>query len=359
MPSLSYSATTEDRLPYPLPTNNSVSNSRSNNSSANSTLNAPVNRLQRKPSFGNPRQIAPPPQNESHDAIGESRRQPRQPHSRSSSTSGAQELSGNFNRWSQSTTSSAGGHIRSRSNSNSRLSFGGSGLNGNGVGQSPPRKLQKSRPSIDNSPQTRRPTDRPANPPLPSSLPPIITLPIDQQPGNNSPSLSSALTPSTAGLLSAAVHQTVPDYFGKSWEGSRPRDISQRRSPSRSGNHSISPSPISTFSAEAATRRRLSGEGAGVPRGHSRNRSRAEKSSSSSRGSKQPSQKAMLSKALQKANTAVLLDNAQNYEGAMQAYSEACNLLQQVMARSSGDEDRRKLEAIVSTVLVDLLFTIN
>jgi hypothetical protein len=56
----------------------------------------------------------------------------------------------------------------------------------------------------------------------------------------------------------------------------------------------------------------------------------------------------MLSKALQKANTAVLLDNAQNIEGAVQAYSEACNLLQQVMMRSSGDEDRRKLETIVS-----------
>jgi hypothetical protein len=56
----------------------------------------------------------------------------------------------------------------------------------------------------------------------------------------------------------------------------------------------------------------------------------------------------MLSKALEKANTAVLLDNAQNYEGAMQAYSEACALLQQVMLRSSGDEDKRKLEAIVS-----------
>lgn len=55
----------------------------------------------------------------------------------------------------------------------------------------------------------------------------------------------------------------------------------------------------------------------------------------------------MLSKALQKANTAVVLDNAMNFEGAMQAYSEACDLLQQVMMRSSGDEDRRKLEAIV------------
>ncbi|KAA8571637.1 hypothetical protein EYC84_001631 [Monilinia fructicola] len=36
-------------------------------------------------------------------------------------------------------------------------------------------------------------------------------------------------------------------------------------------------------------------------------------------------------------------------KGAMQAYSEACSLLQQVMARSSGDEDRRKLEAIRNT----------
>lgn len=90
-------------------------------------------------------------------------------------------------------------------------------------------------------------------------------------------------------------------------------------------------------------------------RGHSRNRSQAGKdsagtnSSDKTRSSKQPSQKAMLSKALQKANTAVLLDNAQNFEGAMEAYSEACNLLQQVMLRSSGDEDKRKLEAIVST----------
>lgn len=56
--------------------------------------------------------------------------------------------------------------------------------------------------------------------------------------------------------------------------------------------------------------------------------------------------KAMLSKALQKANTAVLLDNAQNFEAALEAYSDACRLLQQVMDRSSGAEDKRKLEAI-------------
>jgi hypothetical protein len=56
----------------------------------------------------------------------------------------------------------------------------------------------------------------------------------------------------------------------------------------------------------------------------------------------------MLSKALQMANTAVLLDNAQNLEGAMEAYKDACKLLQQVVIRTSPDEDRRKLNAIVS-----------
>ncbi|KAK2001551.1 MIT domain-containing protein [Colletotrichum falcatum] len=67
------------------------------------------------------------------------------------------------------------------------------------------------------------------------------------------------------------------------------------------------------------------------------------------RGNRPPSQKAMLSRALQKANTAVQLDNAQNFEGARHAYAEACDLLHQVLARTSTDEDRRKLEAIRRT----------
>jgi hypothetical protein len=58
--------------------------------------------------------------------------------------------------------------------------------------------------------------------------------------------------------------------------------------------------------------------------------------------------KTMLSRALQKAHTAVLLDNAQNFEGAIEAYSEACELLQQVLVRSTADEERRKLDQIVS-----------
>lgn len=61
-----------------------------------------------------------------------------------------------------------------------------------------------------------------------------------------------------------------------------------------------------------------------------------------------PSQKALLSKALAKANHAVVLDGKANIEGAILAYGDACTLLRQVMIRSSGDEDRRKLEAVVS-----------
>ncbi|KAI1121170.1 hypothetical protein F5Y10DRAFT_282692 [Nemania abortiva] len=57
----------------------------------------------------------------------------------------------------------------------------------------------------------------------------------------------------------------------------------------------------------------------------------------------------MLSKALSKANTAVQLDNAQNYSAAREAYLEACELLQQVLARTNGDDDRKKLEAIRQT----------
>ena len=63
------------------------------------------------------------------------------------------------------------------------------------------------------------------------------------------------------------------------------------------------------------------------------------------------SQKTVLSRALQKANTAVLLDNAMNYEGAIEAYMDACGLLQQVMMRTSGGEERQKLQEIVRLYL--------
>ncbi|KAL1958084.1 hypothetical protein VTO42DRAFT_5124 [Malbranchea cinnamomea] len=75
--------------------------------------------------------------------------------------------------------------------------------------------------------------------------------------------------------------------------------------------------------------------------------------SSHDRGRRQRglSQKTVLSKALQKANTAVLLDNAMNYEGAIEAYSDACDLLQQVMLRTVIGEERQKLQEIRSTYI--------
>ncbi|KAH7350915.1 hypothetical protein BKA65DRAFT_247546 [Rhexocercosporidium sp. MPI-PUGE-AT-0058] len=259
---------------------------------------------------------------------------------------------GNLNRWSKSTNASTVSHTHTRSNSSARrMSFGGgsSFLDTS----SPPRKLQKPHPSTTASPSSQIKVTRPVfDTPL-LSLPPINTLPsLQTSLNNNSSPLTGPTTPSpsTAQILSAAARSV--DYFGKGWEDSSlgPRDFSQRRSPSTSRSANFGPSPV-LQSAFSTDNRRQFGEEEERPRsrGHSRHRSQTKGSSSSSRSSKQPSQKAMLSKALQKANTAVLLDNAQNFEGAMQAYSEACNLLQQVMLRSSGDDDRRKLEAIRNT----------
>ncbi|KAI5776629.1 hypothetical protein EDC01DRAFT_450248 [Geopyxis carbonaria] len=59
----------------------------------------------------------------------------------------------------------------------------------------------------------------------------------------------------------------------------------------------------------------------------------------------------MLNSALDKARTAVTLDNAENYEGAMEAYSDACVLLNQIMIRAVADEDKRRLQTIQETYM--------
>ncbi|CAK7273064.1 hypothetical protein SEPCBS57363_005464 [Sporothrix epigloea] len=90
------------------------------------------------------------------------------------------------------------------------------------------------------------------------------------------------------------------------------------------------------------------------PRDHSQDANGGTGSTNGSRDrlSKPPSQKAMLSRALQKANMAVQLDNAGNIKGAREAYAEACGLLQQVLLKTPGEEDRRKLDAIKVTYTV-------
>ncbi|KAL7951957.1 hypothetical protein V8C42DRAFT_23129 [Trichoderma barbatum] len=116
---------------------------------------------------------------------------------------------------------------------------------------------------------------------------------------------------------------------------------------------SMSPNPYANAATTTSSTARMPHEQSHdpyAPRGHSRDHSgKSSRDLGKPRAQKNPSQKAMLSRALQKANTAVQLDNAQNFEGAREAYSEACDLLQQVLDRTSGDEDKRKLEAIRQT----------
>lgn len=296
----------------------------------------------------------------------ESRRRQSTTHSRSSSVNGVRDGIGNLNRWSQSTTSSKGSASHTRSDSFSRrMSFGGSGaFTFTASSSQSPSKSNKGKPSVAESPSRQpalsRPSEAPSNPA--TSLPPLVTLSTSLQAANlkSSPLTAASSTPSTAGLLSAAVHSVVPDYFSsKTWEQTAPRDLTQSKIRDRSPIDSLQASSAYTTKnhqiSNPSKRQRQDGESS-LDRGHSRNRSQVGKSSSGTqssdkskdRATKQPSQKAMLSVALQKANTAVLLDNAQNFEGAMQAYAEACDLLQQVMMRSPGDEDKRKLDAIVS-----------
>ncbi|TVY30501.1 hypothetical protein LHYA1_G000538 [Lachnellula hyalina] len=272
----------------------------------------------------------------------ESRRPAAHAHRRSNSLTGMNQGVGNLNRWSKSSVSSAGSTqpTHKRSNSARRVSLSGSTTFLLGADTtSPPRKLHKHRPSTAISPQSQFAR---SNLDSTLTLPPILTLPSLQTSVNNSSPLTGPTTPSpsTAAILSAAVRTTVPDYFGRAWDESAPRGFAANID------------PAAAVSLDVENDKPPVGERLRSRKGHSRSSDQPGKGSSSTNSNgnfKQPSQKAMLSKALQKANTAVLLDNAQNFEGAMHAYSEACALLQQVMIRSSGDEDRRKLEAIRNT----------
>lgn len=301
-------------------------------------------------------------------------------HGRANSITGLRDGIGNLNRWSQSTTSSKGSVVHGQTASFSRrMSFGGAGaLAGGGSGQpqgapaantnakstGSSNKLQKNRSIAEDSFAKPSQPGRVFTAPSAFSKPQASSLilpSLQTRPDKDSFLTASTNTPLGSDIPSVLAYGTPPDYFGKTWE-----DAVTRASPqSKAGAQANSPFEYTASTGGGAHARLQSSVSQprsnkqdidpATSRGHSRNRSQAAKGSSGTNSSdkskdqtsKQPSQKAMLSKALQKANTAVLLDNAQNFEGAIQAYSEACNLLQQVMARSSGDEDKRKLEAIV------------
>ena len=280
----------------------------------------------------------------------------------------------NLNRWSESTNSSAA------SLSGARRSRASSGAALQSITNQQPSPQKRIRPVIDHSPRSspnRRPhtsrassrqrrlspdaspeqlRHRASRPELFASsltaLPPLHTTPALIDPSNDTESPSTIQTITTPSTHSSYLAQ---DYFGD--DGISPRNkardkrpvvIRNHTAPMSAVNHMRTPVPVPEVPRESLRRTQTSDR-----REHGSHGSRPSDGSnrrgSRTRESREKDKKAMLSKALQKANTAVLLDNAQNFEGALEAYTDACRLLQQVMDRSSAAEDKRKLEAIKVT----------
>ncbi|KJR84752.1 uncharacterized protein SPSK_08301 [Sporothrix schenckii 1099-18] len=201
--------------------------------------------------------------------------------------------------------------------------------------QSSPRKLQKSQPGTSNSGSPLRDRGSPLrSAALFTSLPPIIAL----------PSLEQEVQGGTASLSIEDRQQRLPHVRQLSSEDNLQAFYLGELTTATTAGGPLSTTMYSRDHPEAVS-----------SRGYTRSRSQAPNGSTDStksnkdRSSKPPSQKAMLSRALQKANTAVQLDNAGNIEGAREAYSEACRLLMQVLLKTPGEEDKRKLEAIKIT----------
>lgn len=313
--------------------------------------------------------------------------------SRPDSGHGVREGIGNLNRWSQSTASSKSSASHNRRGSFSkRISGTFSSFGGFASPQMSPNVLTKPRPVIkEGASDIPGPSGQSSPVHSPPKLPFLVTTlaPSYGAGVSHTPSTAATITPTNTDLLSTSTSTSgEPDYFGEKWtvvptSKHRPgktqsiavssfatKPFSQTYvAQSSSSESSWRPIPVDSVSSlYSSTRSSLRPNNS--ERYHfshhrpSRNRGDPHKTSAGTEGEssassvqssrariprrKTPSQKAMLSKALQKANHAVLLDNAQNFEGAMDAYADACILLQQVMSRSSTDEDRRKLEAVVS-----------
>ena len=252
----------------------------------------------------------------------------------------------NLDRWSQSTVSSMNTPEKARKKRSSRQT--GSPSSSPRIPQedrhpSPSRfrppsaggRLDEYRPGSVRSKGPSASSSRNATPRLGTgSLPKFKLSDVSNQPHVRSPlspPVMRATTPNANGRLTPAGAYDSADYFGLGIAASR------------GGAAPASPGAHARYSSrrtrEGTPEHRTPTESPNPDRRRSHTREKREKD-----------KKTMLSKALEKANTAVLLDNAQNFEGALHAYNDACRLLQQVMDRTGGDEDKRKLDAIVSAL---------
>jgi hypothetical protein len=311
--------------------------------------------------------------------------------SRPGSSSGIKEGVGNLNRWSQSTTSSASGQenglSRKRKSSTSKhMSIGllpmpaFDGFDG-------PRNLEVDdvRPSSRMSPgQKLHRLDAPVLPTLDPNIR-LTSIGDLRAPSSGSNPLETPstgnVTPLTTELLMLPTAPT--NYFEEQWSA-RPRAPSNgprltlrtgkgtespkaQRSFQRSPQAPIDlatkpmpalPSEASTIDAEVSVRVWKAGHTRGQGQDRTGSGDTETGSSTSSAESERhpqqyqrsPVQRSMLSQALSRANSAVLLDNTQDFRGAIEAYEDACQLLHLVMLRSPGNEDRSKLQAIVGRI---------
>lgn len=69
--------------------------------------------------------------------------------------------------------------------------------------------------------------------------------------------------------------------------------------------------------------------------------------------------KALLRSALQKAHIAVLADQEKNNVAALEAYTEALLLLDQVLISVDRDEDKMRIQQIVSAWILACIWTAN
>ncbi|KAL1841521.1 hypothetical protein VTJ49DRAFT_6950 [Mycothermus thermophilus] len=284
------------------------------------------------------------------DAAREGNSRHRRGRSRSGSGGGLSDTLRNLNRWSVSTTSSRASNLAefTRRVSADILGF-----------HSPSRR---SRPSTaEGSPRSSpRRDDRES--PLSAPVPPLQSLPRI----STGPSLAHEVLQLNLARFSPTPQENDREPVSNGTSRPEPATRSQEAQQELSYHPgSLSESPdMMTITHESAT---MSYTHNGHPRGHARAAMGSSDSTTSTRSrdrsrdgdhgrqGRPSSQRGILARALQKAKTAVRLDNAGNLEGARRAYAEACAVLQQVLLRTSGEEDRRRLEDIHQTYLARVM----
>ncbi|OAP58786.1 hypothetical protein AYL99_06083 [Fonsecaea erecta] len=244
----------------------------------------------------------------------------------------------NINRWSHSTSSSISGmesdNIRARANPSSRRMSIGPSLVSSSTAAKTSMHIRR---SSSQSPQVRQ-----------GSGSAFLQVERTHALRDLSPvGVSAHLTPTSM------FNPSAGEYFGEAWQSHKTGKNGEAVAVSvhymRTGTQpKTRPSENMTTQYMTQVSRPITRETrpATASRDESMDSSPPSNAPARVKSHRSPTQKTMLSKALAVANNAVLLDNAQNIEGAIEAYAEACDLLQQVLIRSSVLDDRKRLSDI-------------